>query len=187
MAKPRIEVNVAGTWKTVTQPEVKVSGIWEPVLIVKKNISGGAIQMVYASPLAITVTSTLTGATVGTGSPMIAQFLFGHDGTIFLTGPQSQTVQLNVGEWHLGQFEAFIGGDYQIRETAHAGEVWQLEASPINTYITLDDNRIWQIGRNAKEGIGTTSASGTFQIRDKASPFAVLTTFTFAISVERTA
>lgn len=188
MAKPRIEVNVAGTWNTVTQPEVNVAGTWEPVKIVKKNVSG-AWQMVFASDAAVTVTSTLTGATaVGVGEGLlVAQFNFGHSGDIFLTGPNTQQVQLNVGEWHLGQPEAFIGGDYQIRETIHTGTAWQIEESPLNTYVALNDNRIWGLNRPAKAGIGTTSATGTFQIRLAATPFTVLTTFTYDISCERTA
>lgn len=181
-----IHVKDGGVWRTVDDPQVRVSGVWRPVQEGWVRVSGVwrqifsriAVNLNFlkgASFSAFQITSAGNPVTVSAGVK------FQSDGTLQDRNPTSPYAFADsaAGQWASTEPDAGIGSDYQVRLTVNSGDN-PTSGPAVSTWHTISSDRQWDLSVTGT--VASKSGSWTVAIRDVATN-TVQDSATFSVSV----
>jgi hypothetical protein len=172
---PDTQVNVSGVEKDVAGAEVNVSGVWKTCHQIWANVAGTWKEVLNLVTLSA---GSITGFEI-TPTDSYAGIRFNADGTVDQNIDQTYSSRSGSTDWIIPN--GFASGDYDVRYTAHTGTAFTTAAAAEDTWIALSAAREWTLIRS---GLGISSCTATFQIRDPAGTTVASQVISFLAEVD---
>lgn len=166
-----IHVNDAGTWRQITNVYVNDAGTWREATEIYVN-DAGTWRRVHGDTVDISnVTASSTkSAAAGTAT---AQYALTSAGGV--QGTQGTDTVVPISTWLAPQVNM---ANYECRMTTVSGTV---DSGTVGSWVSLASTQTWVKSRSSGGGAGTSSYTGTLEIR-LASTGVVQDTATITIS-----
>ena len=141
-------VNRAGTWEIVNRVSTRVAGVWTKVF-------GG--DVVVTDPTNVSSFSSTVFCTSG--------FRFQTDGGLDEIGPAIGNITaINAGEWWDREPQALVGSDFRVRCVSLNSGSWFVQAAGVGAWVRMDVQRDWRVIVTAMASPDVESVSAEFEI-----------------------
>lgn len=158
---------VSGTWRVVSRADTRVAGVWT-------KIFGGGVA----------VTDPTDVASFNSGILCTSGFRFQTDGGLDEIGPILTTITaINVGEWWDAEPQTLVGENWRVRCASLTSGSWNFQAAAVGDWVRLSAARDWRVLVTEMNAPDTASCTAVFEIAPYPSGAAVAT---FTLTAEAT-
>lgn len=158
-------LNDSGTWRQILSVYVNDNGTWREIQQIYANDAGTWRTVFFAET--ITLTDSNAQAITFGAQTATAVYRLANDGNTFMTNGTNNVD--DVGDWITPQNNM---GNYECRVDLTSGS---LTSGTTGAWQSLSTTRSWTLVRPAASGDGTTTATGTVQIRRAADALVMAT------------
>lgn len=178
---PPLQVNIGGTWKTVSGIEVNVGGTWKTVSSVENNI-GGAWKTSYTTGGSVSVQLTAQSLQRLTTQECYSGIKIDSDGGIYTKDAAGVSGWTDSGDnWLLSgaNTDVWVLATY----LPGTGSPALYSSSAVNTRLSLAGDRFWMI-RDTTDGGGEVTGTLDIFLYDAATGGNLLTSRSYSLDAE---